>query len=60
MVRSSANPLTLYGLEQLVEEDPVMSFVGRNHLSVPCAGCHFSSPSFDLFSEVPFAVLQVD
>ena len=44
IVRSSANPLTLCGLEQLAGEPPTtVSFVGRNHLSVPRAGFHFRS-----------------
>ena len=33
MVRSSANPMTLCGLEQLAEEVLEMSFVVQNHLS---------------------------
>ena len=43
MVRSSANPLTLCGLERLIGVIPVMPFSGWNHLLVPRAGCHFNS-----------------
>jgi len=55
MIRSSAITLTLCGLEQLVEEDPVISFVGQNHLSVSHAGCHFSS-MISLISSVKFSL----
>ena len=61
MVRSSAKPLTLCGLERVSEEVPVMSFVGRYHLSVPRAGFHFSSIGLITSVRLPLRYLkQID
>ena len=61
MVISSANPLTLCGLEQLTcRGGSLKSFIGQYHLSVPRAGCHFSSVGLIVSVKFHFVVFQAD
>ena len=58
MVISSAIPLTLSGLDLLAEKVAVISLVGRNHLSIQRAGCHFNSVNFITSMELPLRYLR--